>query len=34
MYLAWMENGTINVRQVRWRQQSSLGSTDKVLIAA
>ena len=34
MYLAWMENGTINVRQVRWRQQSSLGSTDRVLIAA
>lgn len=34
LYLAWMENGTINVRQVRWRQQSSLGPSDRVLIAA
>lgn len=34
LYLAWMENGTVNLRQVRWRQQSTLGATDKVLIAA
>jgi hypothetical protein len=34
LYLAWMENGTVNVRPVRWRRQSSLAATDKVLIAA
>ncbi|MCH7485124.1 MAG: hypothetical protein IIA90_08270 [Chloroflexi bacterium] len=34
LYLAWMENGAVNLRQVRWRKQSSLGSADKVLIAA
>lgn len=34
MFLAWMENGVVNLRRVRWRQQSSLGATDKVLIAA
>lgn len=34
LYLAWMENGSVNLRQVRWRQQSSLGAADKVLIAA
>jgi hypothetical protein len=34
LYLAWMENGAVNVRPVRWRWQSSLAATDKVLIAA
>ncbi len=34
LYLAWMENGAVNLRQVRWRKKSNLGSADKVLIAA
>ncbi len=34
IYLAWMENGAVNLRQLRWRQQNQLGATDKVLIAA
>ena len=34
LWLVWMENGTLTSRRVRWRQQSSLGATDKVLIAA
>lgn len=34
LFLAWNENGTVNLRRVRWREQSALGSTDKVLIAA
>ena len=33
IYAAIMENGTVTMRQFRWRQQSSLGATDKVLIA-
>jgi len=34
IHLAWMENGAVNLRQLRWRQQNQLGATDKVLIAA
>lgn len=34
LFFAWMENGAVNLRRVRWRQQSSLLATDKVLIAA
>jgi hypothetical protein len=34
LFLAWMENGAVNLRRVRWRQQSSLLATDKVLITA
>lgn len=33
-WLLWMENGSLASRRLRWRQQSSLGATDKVLIAA
>ena len=33
IFAAIMENGTVTMRQFRWRQQSSLGATDKVLIA-
>ncbi len=33
LHLTFMENGALAMRQVRWRQQSSLGATDKVLIA-
>jgi hypothetical protein len=33
LYLLWTENGATNLRQVRWRQQSSLGAGDRVLIA-
>ena len=32
IWAAIMENGTVTVRQLRWRQQSSLGATDKVAI--
>jgi hypothetical protein len=32
IFAAIMENGTVTVRQLRWRQQSSLGATDKVAI--
>ena len=34
LFLAWMENGVVTLRRTRWRQQSSLLATDKVLIAA
>lgn len=34
LFLAWMENGVVTLRRARWRQQSSLLATDKVLIAA
>lgn len=34
LFLAWMENGAVNLRRVRWRAQASLLATDKVLIAA
>jgi hypothetical protein len=34
LFLAWMENGVVNLRRVRWRAQASLGAADKVLIAA
>jgi len=32
IFAAIMENGAVSVRQLRWRQQSSLGATDKVAI--
>jgi len=33
LYLTFNENGTLVMRQLRWRQQNQLGATDKVLIA-
>ena len=33
LYLTFMEQGTLNMRQVRWRWNTSLQGTDKVLIA-
>jgi hypothetical protein len=34
LFLAWTENGALNLRRVRWRRYSSLDANDKVLIAA
>lgn len=34
LFLAWMENGALNLRRLRWKSYSTLQASDRVLVAA